>query len=374
MIEGASDTPVVVEHEGWTVTSNHESADSIKESLKPAEKESAEDSVKSQKVDERGRVHEQDGKFKAKPIKDAKPPEKGKTEAKAPAPETSQPAKPAEKAAPPEEEAAEEVKAEEKPDEKQEQEKRRRDARWRVEQATRQAAELKREREALRAENERLRALAEARTAPQEQPRQESRGDGRPTPDQFQSYEEYLDARDDFNKRQWTAELRANAEREIAQRQISEHVSQFQKAIQDEGESLASEVDPELLDLEPSWVVRERGESVTPLNALADEIIAAGKQAPALLRYFSEHVEDRQRLSTLPPYAFAREMGRIMAKLEGVTAAKPPEPPTYKPADFKPLRAVSGAPHSADTSDEMEMDFDSLAALRAKQGANRARR
>lgn len=348
-----------VEHNGFTVTSNFESPDQLKASFAPPAAEPSEASeapakeaksdVKTTKVDDAGRVHEQDGKFR-KP--DGEP----------------------EKEAEPKAAKAEEPAKEDKPEDKVEVEKRRRDARWRVEQATAQAATLKRERESLSQENARLKAELESRTAPGEKPapapRETRTGPTPPDPEKYETLAQYLDARDSFNRQQWQSEERTRHEQEERTRQITTSVETFQKALKDQGEDFYESIDPAVLQLKPSFVAMAEGERLGPLNAIADEIIRAGANAPTFMRYFSENSDELQRLSTLPPRDLLREMGRIEAKLEAATAGKPAKPTsTYAPAPFKPLRPVEGAPHNADSADdEMSLDFDKFAAKRTREG------
>lgn len=106
----------------------------------------------------------------------------------------------------------------------------------------------------------------------------------------------------------------------------------------------------------------------TAKNWLADDLMSAPDLAPARLRYLSEHPSEIQRLLTLrTPRDVTREMGRLDAGLEAVTAGTRSRPEVSKAKP--PVTPVTGSPHT-DDPDESEMSFDQLARRRGFKKAN----
>lgn len=374
-----------VEHEGFTILSNSESADDIRASLSREKPEPKALKEETESLDADGKRRDSKGQFKGtvKPIKDKQEAKPAKVDNDAdgvdkPAEKVDKPAaKPAAKVdeSPDAEEIAR-VKAEEQEKETQ----RRSQSAERVREATSRAAEERRQKEALAAENARLKAQLERGGSPAPEPREgrdsNPRDPGAPEPPDVSKYEtlaEYLDARDDYNRKSWERSLeqrqraaQAEAQARLENEYIAKVVSEAEKALSEPG--ALDGVSPELTELEPSFMARARGVTPTPWHALADEVLRAGKNGPKLLRYLSDHPEELQGFDHLTRYQFERKMGEINGKLQAVTSAKPAKD-DYAPEPFKPVRAVAGqAQHVERDEDEMSMDFDTLASRRLRQG------
>jgi hypothetical protein len=298
-----------------------------------------------------------------------------------PAPE----AEPAEKAGAveaPAEEAAEEAPEGETAEQREERKSR---AAERVKEATRQAAEAKREAARLRDELDRIRQEA-ARSRQAEQPKEsrpEPRRDApaeKPKPDDFENYEDYLDARDTFNREQWEAERAQRDQAERRQQRIGGMAKTFadhvKKAIAEEPEFLDN-LSPEVRELSPSFALVE-GETPTARNWIADALVRRPEHAAQVMRHLTANPEDFKRLKALPsPYDVAYETGLIVARLEGAIAGNPTsaERPAPKPAVSKappPVRPVTGAPSSAVPGGYREgMSFDEWLARNRKGPAAR---
>lgn len=109
-------------------------------------------------------------------------------------------------------------------------------------------------------------------------------------------------------------------------------------------------VDPIFLQTKPVSQLRP-GERGDYRNGIA-EVIVTSEHPVALMRYLTEHKHDPdiQRLSTLPPDQFFRQMGSLEAR---VTAA-PPVPAAPRPviSQAKPLiKTVSGSAHVPSADD-----------------------
>jgi hypothetical protein len=263
--------------------------------------------------------------------------------------------------------------------------------RRRVEVATRKQAEARRELEAERqaraAERARYEADLAARSR-QEAPRGEAdaRGGaaahaerdspGKPREEDFERYSDYLDARDEYNRKQWTQEQERlqHAEREV--HTYRGHVDNF---LQHAGPDLMEEIDPELLDIKPYFMLGDN-EPVTPDSLIAGEIVYLGEHAPAVMRHLSDNLDELQRLRALRSHADIRVELRVLARTLGsrsdATAGSSPEKGEQapKPATSRahpPVRPVTGAPHVADGDPQPREgeDFDAWMRRTSKKGA-----
>lgn len=208
-------------------------------------------------------------------------------------------------------------------------------------------AQLARERNEERERRQRLeRELAEARRAPrQPEARQEARPEpdretrperpAKPQPNEYETYDQYLDARDEYNRGEWernfVGRVRAHYEATRYAKDIESTASGWTKRLQD-----AKDADPEFPDkarvaltaigfptkLLPEF--DENGQRVqhTGANWAADYLTSAGDNARDLLLYLSEHESDLQRIITLESsHDVARELAMIEASLKRPAAA-----------------------------------------------------
>jgi hypothetical protein len=251
----------------------------------------------------------------------------------------------------------------------------------RVGEATRDAAEAKRQLALERAERERLLREYNELRAKADKPEKVETADGDPEPkeEDFEHYRDYVKAQARWEARQIASELIAGREKEYqaqAQAQtytqgVVYHVDTFNARLTKERESdpdAITRVDPRLLALEPSYMVAP-GQSPNALNVMADEITSS--ESPlALMLYLTEHPEVSQRIASLRT---PREISREMAKAEqaaikaetrevGATAGNPPPKPPVSKAS-PPVRPVAGAPVVAEESFKPGMSVDDYARL-----------
>ncbi len=169
----------------------------------------------------------------------------------------------------------------------------------------------------------------------------------------------------------WVADKREKSARESHQKAETERKTQetFSSFAQRMGEHLKT--DPDFWERQNETVVQlrpfsvlseEERQSAGPLNALADHFLVSDK-APALIEYFSGKPDELQRLSTLHPGNFWRELGRIEERLSAATTASAPQP-VSKAAP--PARPVTGGPPSS-TSDPSKMSFEEYAKWQAEE-------
>lgn len=348
--------------DGITVETNTvDSEEKLKESLgrddsgeTPKEREKREASEAASKLGKKGG----EAAAKAKPI----PPEKlkGKDETDAKKAEGKE-AKPAD------------GKGEEADEEKRKREDNPRySAKARVEQATREARQHREQAQRLQQENEQLRRELNTRPANANGQPAEDPQDPRPQEDNFQSYPEYVDAHSRWSARQ---EFRTQQQRQEQehhqreqQRQSQEQAQEYSRTWTERLEAFETKIkslmkeDPQFWDslsedvrnLSPSIAAKANGQPVTPRHALAD-IIIRSENAPTLMRYFTEHDDEFQRIASLKaPYDLVWEMASLSTRLGAATASAPraETSQTHPPPNPVP----SGASRAADDIEYSEND------------------
>jgi hypothetical protein len=259
-------------------------------------------------------------------------------------------------------------------------------ARKRVEQATRAAAEAKRTLEAEKRERERERRQYEAdlaalraqqRTAPE---RAEARDGQRqtsedrdplamPREEDYESYQEYLDARDEVNRRRWDHEQERKAHAEKQVREYRDHVDSFLAAAREDRDT-AQAIIPELRTA-PYFMRAD--DDITLDSIIVGEATFLKAKGLAVLKHLSDHPEALQELRDLERFGAAcqphirAEMKFIAKTLDSQADATAGEPPARgerpsKVAPSKappPVRPVTGAPHIAGERPPREdEDFD----------------
>lgn len=352
----ATEGPVVATQVGgWMVESNSgASASDISENLAPKESGESEEPDPSKAASELGKLGgKASAKARAKAEKEAKKAEK------AAAPESESGTENPEVEAKGEE--AEPEKAEEKPEEKP-LGKPRDDPRARMLEATRKEAEAKRalaaereERARERAELAQLKADIEALKAGKAAPAEdkaEPKRNAKPSPEEFEKYEDYLDARDEWNRSEWEAKTKREREQSESERQVNAMFETFYNATSEIRDTIRDTVG----QLRSSWQLRP-GEREDASNWLANELLLAPQDyspeiARALALHLHEHKDELQRIAALKsPRAVTRELASIVTRLEAATTGTSSE--TDRPVSKAPppIKPVAGAPYVAESDD-----------------------
>jgi hypothetical protein len=314
---------------GITVVSNSETEDQIRENFEGTKKplDGPEPNPEKEDQERASRAGSDLGKRSAEARKNAAAVDEGKESA-------------AEQKALDFKEAKEEAAEKARPD---------RDPIARMKEATRKEAEAKQQ--AREAKERAERAEAELARARAEKPadRPVAKPEGKPEPAQFQSYEEYLDARDEYNRKQWaeaSAQYQAKQTHEAWLRDTAgKFKGSIDKAVKDDPDFF-SKVAEEVKELRPSYLVPPN-EAQDGHNWVADELTLNHESAPALMLHFTEHPDELQQLAALSsPRAVTRAMGKLVAQLEAATAGNSSKPEVSKAKP--PVRPVTGSPHVAD--------------------------
>jgi hypothetical protein len=213
-----------------------------------------------------------------------------------------------------------------------------------------------------------------------EQPSREARpGVERPKRDDFDDYDQYVEAVADWKAEQKFAQRERQA---AAHRFAQEHTKTVVDTVQTfrgrmtevmkADPEFSTKVDERLFRLRPTHDLGEN-ERPGPENTFADELIAS-EHAPALMLYFTEHEEEVHRLLKLPsPAAIARAMGAIEATLKKPAPAGEERKVSRMPP---PIQPVTPSSDTATNIDEIE-DFDEWMAkanARDREASRRGRR
>jgi len=234
----------------------------------------------------------------------------------------------------------------------------------RMKEATRKEAEAKAELRQVRNQlNEALNLLQQQPQTQQPQASAKQSTDGRPQAENFDDFEQYLDARDEWNRKNWSEQLeKQQAER----RQQDEGYRAFNQRM-DEFKSKADftqdpNISRDILELTPVFML-EKGAPVTAENVMGDWLIFHPNDAMAVGRYLSEHEDEFQRIAALSNGDLVyTEMAKVAGKAEAFSV-KPEEVKAKGVSKAKPpVKPVSGAPYIADDGHEGPKpgeDFDS---------------
>ena len=218
-------------------------------------------------------------------------------------------------------------------------------AQARIERLARERAEERAKRVEL---EERLAKLEAERAKPAEDPK-------RPQITDYATTEEYAEAYADYKAEQKVQEaLRKREEEDKAKayaKSITDRVQTFQDRIKADPE-LVSKIDPEIGNLEPTWVLKP-GVAPGPLNVIADELISSEAVVPLML-HLTNHPEEFEKLQALPN---AREIARAIAKLEDKLTATPPQPaPKESVSRAAPPVRLLPSSVQADGNDDVDSD------------------
>lgn len=206
------------------------------------------------------------------------------------------------------------------------------------------------ERERLAAEFERFRQSAK----PAEAPKPKVDPDAEPNQADFEDYADYTKAVGKHAAAMEFKRLQGEAQKHA---QASQFVQAMDARVKTYNERMktAAEADPtfrqKVAEIEgmlplPSEFLDDP-KQFGPYHVVSDELTRSEK-APALMLYLAEHPEVLQRIASLgSPREVSREMARIEGRLDGATTATRvlPQVSQAKP----PVRPVTGAPHTAES-------------------------
>ncbi|MBS0219147.1 MAG: hypothetical protein JSR91_00245 [Proteobacteria bacterium] len=195
----------------------------------------------------------------------------------------------------------------------------------RIKELTRREAEANRRADRL---EEMLSKAIEGREQPR---RQEADAEQPPRPDQFKTYEEYLEARADWRADQRVKAALKEARGQTQQRQEEEsfasRVASFNDTVAKEGKDIEGFAEAHAALTAP---VDEGGPEVHP--AIADFLVSEAENKAQMVKYLGENLDEVAKLNRMHPRSLINRLARLDAQLGAKPAAKtsnaPPPPPT----------------------------------------------
>ena len=202
-------------------------------------------------------------------------------------------------------------------------------------------------------------------------------GDAEPSPESFETYEEYVKAvarhaarqeRETVLREAEEHRRRTDAERSFAeaQKQFTERLSKSAELVRDESGNLVEmmvegrPVDDRLLAFTPSSKLPP-GVEPGPDSVFA-ELLFRSENSPALFRYFSDNEQEVVRVLRSPnAIALAAAVGKIEARLEKAPVAEAEPAAPSRPAISQarpPIRPVSTSPSVSEEDLSDDADFD----------------
>lgn len=192
-------------------------------------------------------------------------------------------------------------------------------------------------------------------TAPEPKPEVATpKSEGKPSPDNFNSYEEYVEALTDYRVEQRLLKQREEAQQQEAQAQ--------QKQILDRWNEQSEAAREKFEDFD------EVLNSVPPPPPAIQYAIMSSDQAAEVAYHLAQNPKELARIAKLEPLAAAREIGKLEVKLsKPVTPPATPKPKvTSAPAPIKPVGGQAKAPRSI-TDQELIDDYPAWEKARAAQ-------
>ncbi|MEY4429661.1 MAG: Rhodoferax phage [Pseudomonadota bacterium] len=177
----------------------------------------------------------------------------------------------------------------------------------------------------------------------------------RPVPENFEKYDEYIDALTDWKAEQAVAKrMEADSTRKVAETRaqtFQERQAQFRQQAPDYDEVVAS--------------------SDAPLSNHVAEVLQDSDLGPQLAYHFAKNPDVLLRLNGMNPTAAAREIGRLEATLSAKPAA--PAAPTKKVSNTPAPAGTLGTQGRATTPALQNLSMDEYMKQRKAQGARWAR-
>lgn len=201
-------------------------------------------------------------------------------------------------------------------------------------------------------ENEVLRRLALERGERPEAPKPaQPQSDGRPKREEFQDYEQYVEALAD-----WKAETKIREAETRRQAQTrEEQIRQYQAHVQREYQGRVEKARAKYEDFDDLV-----GDPTLPITVPMAHVIAEMEMGPDVAYYLAQNRADAERIARLSPARAAIELGKIEAKVASAPAPKTVTP-SHAPA---PITPVSG---KAPVASDKPSDKDSVDTWLAKR-------
>lgn len=216
----------------------------------------------------------------------------------------------------------------------------------------------KNERYRTRKETEAFYQGRESVRAPAEKPAPEAKPEAKvdapqpPKREDFSDYEQWHEAKSAFVAEQAVARLKAQDEKERAEKKAEHDLNEKRRAFQAKAREKYGDIETRLESI---------SEISLPEEALSE--ISDSEVGPDILVYLADNPKECERIAALTPSAARREIVKLEARLE--SQAAPEKPKTSKPSNApEPISPVGGR---ASVNDDAPKGTDTGDAYRAKR-------
>jgi len=204
-----------------------------------------------------------------------------------------------------------------------------------------------------------LKRNAQEQQAPKETSKNESKADGRPNPDDFDTNAEYIDALTDWKLEQREAKAKAESEKNQAKTEEQKRAETFQNKI--------NEFKKEHADFEDVIDSCE-----VDLSKDLQSMILESDLAPQLMYDLANKPEEIERLNSLKGFQLAKALGVLEDRLSKNSESQKEKPKTSKaPAPITPVggKSANTARKSIYDSDLSQAEYEALRReqMKAKQ-------
>jgi len=199
-----------------------------------------------------------------------------------------------------------------------------------------------------------LKRNAQEQQTPKENSKNESKDEGKPNPDKFDTYSEYLDALTDWKIEQREAKAKAESEKTQAKTEAQKRAETFQSKI--------NEFKKEHTDFDDVIDSCE-----VDLSKDLQNMILESDLAPQLMYDLANKPEEIERLNKLSDKALIKALGVLEDRLSKNSESQKPKPKTTNaPAPISPVGAKGGA-ISKKSLDDPSLSFSEYERLRMQQ-------
>jgi len=155
-------------------------------------------------------------------------------------------------------------------------------------------------------------AEGKAKTSGDEQEPADPKPAGKPTIEQYNTYDEYMEALADWKVEQKLIARQQENFKNEKQEHYKKRIATFQEKLVE-----AADEDPEILDYYQDQTL--------PISTTMGDVLLESEVGPQLLKYLGENRKEAARIARLSPYAAAKELGKIEDRILNPKTADPPK-------------------------------------------------
>lgn len=195
--------------------------------------------------------------------------------------------------------------------------------------------------------------------------------EGKPKPEDFESHELYLDARDDWNRKEWSRAAKADAEKDRVQSEWAGKQSTFNERL---AAFKAKTPDYDEVDSEITDALMEAG--LPGVSPTLQGVFVRSDNGPELAYQLAKDPSEFVRICKLAPMDAVRELGKFEATLALKASASKPETKkiTTAPKPIAPVGSSGKAAVKMTLEEAAKTDIKAFKKMRNEAEALKRRR